>query len=509
MRTLHLTSLSLLLGLSMACSASMLAQLRGKPGDLTEWSRTRTARYDGPECSTVLYQLAEIKDYNDHPPKQEDLSSDKQLLLLTCARYQRTGTYGHTIPQRVKVHEMRPVDVHAAFDDRHFDHLQAALMIAWTGQTGWLENVRDRRFGWHERVPQAAVFGMMKMYADAISDRELGDQLARSGVPVEARDVFLVMYAESKARIAREMGELGETERQLFVDVPAGVLRQRRAYFDANEDLYAELDALMPSIETERKAANVTEASVRSLTDIRSRYMARCRQPGCQRHPLYATITRELAQLHVARNDALSARAESRIFNREGTYLAELSQAIYAAQSELGTRVREQYDQYERAKNQGLDDETSRSVSGNAGAFKFTNRMLIEPKTSLPDFSAALTAQTQGFSGVVRSTRKQGGMIEVLFQNNKIKYSEAYGCRRTKRIARIHSDGRLEYEQKCKYRTKTRISESHPPVKLPAAEARHLQSGQMVIGVRANGEGRVVEVKRGDATVQLRRDPVR
>lgn len=509
MKKLHLLAVCFLVP-ALGCSAAMIAQLRGKPGELTDWSKTRTARYDGPECADVLYQLSEIKDYNDHPPQTEDLSNDKQLLLLVCARYQRIGTYQHRIPQRVKIHELRPDEVHQLFDDRKFDHLQAALMVAWTGQTGWLDReIQDRRFGWHERVPQAAMFGLMKMYADAIDDRALGDQLAASGVPVKARDVFLVMYSESKARIDRELAELGPAERELFVDLPREVMRSRRVYFDAHKDLYDAYDKLMPTIEAERKAADVTEASVRALTEVRSRYMERCGKPECQRDPLYAQLTRELAQLHVARNDLLSARAESGIFLREGSYMAGLAQSIYEAQLARGNQVRAQFDQYERGKKQGLDEETARSVSGNAAAFKFTPRMLLSADTKLPDYSAALKGNAQGFSGVVRTTKKSGGMVEVLFKRHKIKYSEAYACRRTKRVARINRDGSLEYERKCKYRNRTDVRESQSPVKLPVAEAKHLKPGLMLIGIRANGEGRVVEVKRGDEVVQLRRDYLR
>jgi hypothetical protein len=270
------------LGFAGAGCIATLARMSGPSGPLTEWSSTRQARYTGAECDQVLYRLAEIEDYNDDKPVADQSTHGQQVLLVSCARYQKTGVHGHVIPEQPKFREMQIVDAHFAFDDRRFDHLQAALMVTWVGQTTFLEDIRDRRYGWHERYSQPALFGLMKVYADAVDARALGDQLARTGVPLKARDVFLALFEDSKARIATYVAGLGEAEKRLYVQTPAAVLVERAGYFEQNAALYVELDRLRPTIEKERKSSTVSKLSVRAVADLRSRYMRQCKKPECQ-----------------------------------------------------------------------------------------------------------------------------------------------------------------------------------------------------------------------------------
>jgi hypothetical protein len=182
---------------------------------------------------------------------------------------------------------------------------------------------------------------------------------------------------------------------------------------------------------------------------------------------------------------------------------------MYIRQAEVGRQVREAWDKYDRAKERGMDDETARSMSGDPAAFEFDERTLLHPAMALPDYASAIdSGKVRSFAGIVRAVKKTGGMVEVAFKKDKYSYDEAYACKRTNRITRIDSDGSIHYEENCKYRKKTEVRENQPPVKLPENEARHLSPGQMVIGLSAEGEGRVVEVKDGDRVIQLRADRV-
>lgn len=82
-------------------------------------------------------------------------------------------------------------------------------------------------------------------------------------------------------------------------------------------------------------------------------------------------------------------------------------------------------------------------------------------------------------AGEIKSIKTKGDVAHIDFEKVKYKDWENYGCKRTRRVARIHSDGSIEYEMNCKTRTVTRTSKEEP-VTVPVEFASGLKRGQMV-----------------------------
>ena len=82
-------------------------------------------------------------------------------------------------------------------------------------------------------------------------------------------------------------------------------------------------------------------------------------------------------------------------------------------------------------------------------------------------------------TGQIQNLKKSGDVVNVTFKAAKWTNRVGYDCVKTRRIYRIHSDGRVEYEQNCKYKTVTQSS-TMQPVNVPSEFARGLKPGMVV-----------------------------
>lgn len=93
-------------------------------------------------------------------------------------------------------------------------------------------------------------------------------------------------------------------------------------------------------------------------------------------------------------------------------------------------------------------------------------------------------------TGQIKSIKKKGDKVKVEFKTVKWKEEEAYDCRDTRKIYRIAEDGRIEYEQKCKYKVVGKSS-TLEAVEIPADFADGLKPGLMVDLMINTKKGRV------------------
>ena len=104
----------------------------------------------------------------------------------------------------------------------------------------------------------------------------------------------------------------------------------------------------------------------------------------------------------------------------------------------------------------------------------------------------------------VASRRKSGNSVKVTFPIERYTDYEEYACRRTNRVYRIHSDGRVEYDENCKERKVTRTRKLHDPISIPAREGKRLRKNDVIVFVLRGGKARVLRVWRGKQLIQIR-----
>jgi hypothetical protein len=475
-----------------------LARMTNGGGTETEMSRSRAARYDGPDCARVLYQLDEL-DSSDYNAKDTtvDNSREAQILLAICTRRSKVGTYGHDIPQWPRFSELDAIAVYKVYDDLRREPVLPALAAV---------QIANDQASKSYAQPSKQQVGLALFWATVVSEAELARGLEQVQLPPEARAAFVTLFTSVHSRLS---GVLTPAERELLVDLPAAVFQNRQDHFAAYQPMYAELDRLQVDAIAARTADQKIAPTVAGLERLRSQFAARCGAIECRSMPLYAVASAELAQLHVLRGDTLRARVESWHNARSGGFVAGLSQAIRVAQEAYVAGNKQALAKYKNAVEHGADAQTAAKLAGRTPQQDFDHDLLIEPETNLPDYSAALddkADQRMADNAFVSSVRGAGKTRTIVFRKNKFTTDEEYGCKRTNRVIRIQSDGTLEYEENCKYRARTHIQDQHAPIEVPAAEAAHLRAGDLVVFASDGTAAYVLEVKRNDKLVQVRGD---
>lgn len=461
--------------------------------------------YKGPECGRVLADMSQVKkshQLNNIRPVKDD-ALDKQIYLLVCAREQKSQRYSkRMIVQPATVRPMDVASLHFQFDDRRPDHVKAAMIaIRWA----YMRKGRSAFSG----SKHLGLWGLAHTYAGLVDAGRLQSQLGALKVPAEAAKFFLARFEKAKAKVAENVATVDPALRPMMVELPRQLLKQRRAYFSKYAALYQRLDALKAEAKTARASGNA-RAVLAKLNLLRSDYIKSCGKLACQYTPIYAETSRELALAYVAAKDAMGARLESQPFMRDGSYVVSFAQQLGVEQRRAGRKLAAAWSKYRQAKGRGVDDATARSVAGGP-AFNFRDRdMLIWPKTSVPNYGAALgRSKTKSFKATVKSLKRTGDGVRVTFRKHHYTASVPYACRRTRRVSRIRRDGSLEYERNCKWKKVRRVREIAKPVVLPKVEARHLRPGDEVRGLRLDEQGRVIRVERKKKAIQLRQDRVR
>lgn len=483
-------------------------------GNETDDSAKRAATYDGDECIHAYYALDEHNphsDYNrnsDRMPEISDPSPPTQILLATCVRRSKTGTYGHEIKQWNKAKPLDAEEVYFGLDDRHLDIVSAALTAV------FIMNAQFERFN---RYDKKKWIGLVRFYGEMIDRDALAEQVRKVSVPDEAKVAFLKQYDDAVVRASAVL--FSPAEIRLAIEIPVEVVKTRQAHFKQYKEMYKELDQIEAEAERSRGNAKAAEALIEPLTQLRSKYIGACGKAECRTFPLWAHTTKELALAHVGRNALLDAEAESAMQSSRGRYVADMPQAIYAAQEAELHQIQEAERKYKKAKESGVDEKTARSLAGSPyvgekRGMAYGGDLLFHPKMELPNYAKALDDKSRYSYGrenqvsLLSAAPSGAGKVKLTFEKDTYKGEEAVSCRQTNRITRIRSDGTLEYEEICDYRPVSRTVERHAPVVVPAGEAKGLKKGDVVVFIARGEEARVLEVHRGDAVVQLRGDVI-
>jgi hypothetical protein len=447
----------------------------------------------------VLYALDELGGYDYNAKKREkDPSPKSQTLLAVCRRGQKVGHQDRTILQWPRIVPVMPREVYPTQDDRQFDSvlIAASAIFGVRGGVGHGDRIHNLTHSGPERTQN---LGLALMWTEIITPDALNSALGETDIPSEARTALIQNFQQLSQLVPAD--SLSDIQRQLLVEIPLEVYRQRKEHYAKYADSYAQLADLMKK--TDDGSGDETIASLRKL---RRDFIAKCGDPSCERMPLFADGTSKLAQLHVLRNELLEARVESQLHRHDGDYVAGFTQAIRVAQDLAVRRLRETKEKFDRARKNGSDDAMAEKLAGGRGA-EIAHQLLIPVKMQLPNYAAATDKKSERMfanSKTVAGVSTAGAEATVRFKKLRIERRIPYNCRRTNRIDRIDRYGWVRYERICQYRDAVEIKDSNTPITLPVAEAEHLQAGDILSFMTLEGESRVVSVTRGEERVQVR-----
>jgi hypothetical protein len=449
-------------------------------------------RYTGPECADVFFPEREPGRTYSYE-SSDDIAPHVMLIACDWAKFR-----SHKLMPRLARQD------HLEFDDRRLSHAHAAQLV-WTCSVtpncapktlsrGQVLNMMMEQSG----SDIVLDLGLAAVYANILDPSKIRDELTARKIPSEAIDEFVAVVEGAKAHVLAASRGLKDYY-EIAVDLPLEIFRERQAYFAEHKDRFAKLDKLAQSLDRPE--------SIAEIEALRSDYVRACGKFECTTDPFYVEATQALIKGYIAQRDIVSAQAENWRLAQAGGYVAGFAQAVFLRQERAAAKARAAYDKAQEAKKKGLDDETIQAAL-DAKPAAFDHYAIAHPKLSLPDYVSVLGEPPRRESGVVRSIKKDGDDAVITFATTKIKTYEHYGCVKTKRVERIHSDGKVQYEENCKVRDKIVESPGPKPVTLPASELSQVRAGDLVSFFRGPERGRVAQVQRGDDLIQIRQDPI-
>lgn len=454
--------------------------------------------YAGPACAEVLYPL---DDRGRHDaPQTEDLRV--AVLLEVCHRARATSSSGHTEEQDPRFDAPWMVARHQAFDDRRNDPLEAALLVVECGTAEHcVDDVRDAG-GQADPTSIAAGHanaGMLAVYADMVELDGLRARLGAVGVDELAAGAFVQRFEATAADMRARVAALSPEQRAFVYDGPRALWQARQQDYAEHHERWAALDALAARGADDDGVAAELEA-------LRSAYAAGCGAPSCRHDLFYLGATQALLLHHVARGDALGVVLEAPLFDAPEARALDWDAALYRLQSEREREAAAARERHAKAERNGVRGAARKQVVGDAAPLWVLSNA-IWPHAEAVDYRELVDAKgVAQIADEVRSAKQVGAVVKVTFTVKKHEVQEPYGCRRTGRLERIHGDGRLEYEEHCKYRTRTITDPVRPPVSVPAHEGAGLRAGEHVRLFGLGEQTRVGSVTRDGDVVQWRGD---
>jgi hypothetical protein len=366
---------------------------------------------------------------------------------------------------------------HKIFDDRRPDLAMAALNVIDCAETKGFAKV---------------ALGLCTYYAELYDDASLRAAIAPLALSDDVKSAFVSASRSGKSRVAAFVADFDPRRKHLYIEVPHGVIEQRRAYFAKHAALYSKLDALEARAKQARAAQKEPRALVDALVAVRGEYLRECGNADCRFDPLVIETTQELVLLGVAANDELLARGENYLLQEPAAgrhlFSVETGTAIYAA-TEKEAR---DYASYESAKRT-LDATTLAARFGTTPPIQIDPQGDFAGSEQLPDLTAVLgnnDAQWEQVAGVVLSVNEAGKsangerLARVSFRSVVSSYA-IESCHDTDKISSVSFDasgnGAVHYETRCNtIGTQTDVQKV-APVLVPDTEARGLRAGEVLL----------------------------
>ena len=349
-------------------------------------------------CAAFAGQRAFTLDLHD--------SRERQLLGLACFD-----------------HDARPADVaarayvqlHAGFDDRHFDPLVAAEMVVACAGDG-----ACRAKGEPESL------GEMVFYAQGIDPLALRRALQKTSLPAGVQRSFLARAQASRTRVVREAARLDPQLHALYVDVPAAIRASDQRFAETFASFYARYDRLLPALD----AALAHRAPARRLTALlvrpralRDAFLSRCaaRAPRtavtCLSGPIARPLTRRLVELAIRLHDPVLGRTEEALLHL-GPDASTTARRIARALAAAIAQQQVSHQRWAEAKAMGANAAPLAAVPP-----VDVPDLAWRPPENLAGFRAQLrawSAKAETVRGTVRFVRRRGDAMEIYFRDRVV-----------------------------------------------------------------------------------------
>lgn len=458
-------------------------------------------RYDGDECAP--YQADDAGLHSETPAAKSlawtyddqhlrslrgvrlpGSSERDSAILLTCI--DETSHVGNDGTTAI-------IADHADFDDRHFDHVRAGVMV--------LECALDPECGVHESVEE---LGILVGYARRIDPAAAGAALARTGVSEGLRSAFVAKLQWARGELDHRAQAYSPRGKAIWIDVPEQVWTERHAYFVKWAKLYARLDPLIAAAQQQRDA----HALAVQIRKLRGTYLDACRVEGCLFTPFVWDATRALALLAVREHQPTEVLAESQLIDDRRLQAQQFSRAVFLATFATAKREQQARKRYDSAKTSGASEAALTAMFGPVPPLQVDadTVALILGDQKVADLSAALDRDRFRIAGgKVRSIEHHGDRATVSFSDDVIEWDDA-DCHDTNQIDSISSDGKVNYRRTCTNYRPQKSRRKVEPIDVPAEEAVLLRAGDLVFAwvTGAPLRGSVFEVERDKHIVQIR-----
>lgn len=363
--------------------------------------------------------------------------------------------------------------LHDRFDDRRYDPLIAAAML--------VVCVGDRRC----EGPVAT--GQMSYYAENTDAAAVDAALRRLAAPAAFKDVFRRRFAAASQLIRKRAADLDPRRRALYVEVPRQARARRAEHWERFAGLWARFDEIDAAARRALGGKDVPADLIDRVKTLRDDYVRACVQGGealdtCYQGQLARPLTERIIQLAIATGQRLLGDAENATIldkaDRSGA-----STDIWVAQYRAMEEERRKHAEWERASESGVDASTLKRMYGDPPPLPVDPGAAWHPIHSHVDYGPLLAnlggPAPERVEGVVQRVQHRGGTATIHFLDEVSRWDE-HDCVDTHKLDRIEN-GRLIYQQRCRYKRTHTERRKIAPVQVDAASARGLGAGNHVL----------------------------
>lgn len=481
----------------------------------TNWSRNKAASYEGSQCEDVYFDLERYdENFARSLPDERDESAslDDHALLAVCKQHVvavHDGSTEREYGQIPSIEWFDVVDYYLDIDDRDYDPLEVALMSVYA-DIGYMDRWSDMEIEEHPAQLRGAVHGLTQL----VDERQLEQRLGETHLSEGAVDNFLRLYDEALANAETERDRMDEGERTLVYDIPERVVEQRQQDYDDYAELYDRFDELELKLDSAVGTADERDELEADLLEVRGDFLSRCDADDCMTHNLYQRISGALFQVYVAGDRATAIQAElaayDRLYDGEDPHeVIQVADEINADRVAAGTPMYNDHREFRSALDDGADESAARAMIDDRPMIEnhpYHYALGAAGSTLDPPLSGITLPTTR--SGEVASVDVSGDVGEVDFATRTDTRTVRYDCVETNRVDQVLHDGTVIYRKDCKTRQEPYEHDDHPPIELPANEARTLDRGDEIRFVvdrdTDNNAANLVDVQRHDETVNVR-----
>lgn len=247
----------------------------------------------------------------------------------------------------------------------------------------------------------------------------------------------------------------------------------------------AALTELAPRIDRALVARTAEPALARELAELHRSYVRACTGLGNDLRACVAgygparRLATVRAQLAATAGDAPLAAALAWVVHGTPALTSDraaLRATLDAALAALHGRERE----YAAASRRGVSADAIATARGGAAFVDDDTRNELSAGGAAADPPLEVRGATALEAQVDRVTRK-GDLAELGFRAEISVSQEGIGCHDTNRVTRITDTGAVEYEVRCASYRDVRTNLAPPPITVPAAEARGVGRGAVVL----------------------------